>query len=70
MALEDMMVQMFLMIILNHYKVISDISSNSNPLSSYDSVLKCINSKPTISSNERIEDVIKGVLKKVGRTLL
>lgn len=45
-------------------EVISDISSNSNPLSSYDSVLKCINSKPTISSNERIEDVIKGVLKK------
>lgn len=45
-------------------QVISDISSNSNPLSSYDSVLKCINSKPTISSNERIEDVIKGVLKK------
>ena len=42
-------------------EVISDISSNSNPLSSYDSVLKCINSKPTISSNERIEDVIKGV---------
>ena len=45
-------------------QVISDISSNSAPLSSYDSVLKCINSKPTISSNERIEDVIKGVLKK------
>ena len=45
-------------------QVISDISSNSNPLSSYDSVLKCINSKPMISSNERIEDVIKGVLKK------
>lgn len=45
-------------------EVISDISSNSAPLSSYDSVLKCINSKPTISSNERIEDVIKGVLKK------
>jgi hypothetical protein len=40
------------------------MNPNSTNFDDADKVLKCINSKPTINSNERIEDVIKGVLKK------
>lgn len=45
-------------------EVISDISSNSAPLSSYDSVLKCVNSKPMQSSVLDIIDCVKDVLKR------
>ena len=45
-------------------EVISDISSNSAPLSSYDSVLKCVNSKPMQSSVLDVIDCVKDVLKR------
>lgn len=45
-------------------EVISDISSNSAPLSSYDSVLKCVNSKPMQSSVLDIIGCVKDVLKR------
>lgn len=45
-------------------EVISDISSNSTPLSSYDSVLKCVNSKPMQSSVLDVIGCVKDVLKR------
>lgn len=45
-------------------EVISDISSNSAPLSSYDSVLKCVNSKPMQSSVLDVIGCVKDVLKR------
>jgi hypothetical protein len=45
-------------------EVISDISSNSAPLSSYDSVLKCVNSKPMQSSVLDVISCVKDVLKR------
>lgn len=50
-------------------EVITDLSSNSTTPSTAsfeaaDNVLKCINSKPSINSNTKIEDVIKDAFKK------
>jgi hypothetical protein len=50
-------------------EVITDLSSNSTTPSTTsfeaaDNVLKCINSKPSINSNTKIEDVIKDAFKK------
>ena len=50
-------------------EVINDLSTNSatpstTSFEAADNVLKCINSKPSINSNTKIEDVIKDVFKK------
>lgn len=50
-------------------EVINDLSTNSTTPSTTsfeaaDNVLKCINSKPSINSNTKIEDVIKDAFKK------
>ena len=50
-------------------EVINDLSTNSTTPSTAsfeaaDNVLKCINSKPSINSNTKIEDVIKDAFKK------